>query len=145
MNFLIKKAAQVNRKSEGFGGVSAIGVAAFDENLEMVKLLIDNGADVSSEADNGKTVLLEAILSEKSYDIVKLLIEKGADVNRSNDDKQTPLMKAAQYNLPAVVKLLLDSGASKKGTDFYGKTAMKYAEETAARTGEPAVLNLMTN
>ncbi len=145
VNFLIKKGAQVNRKSEDFGGVSAIGVAAFDENLEMVKLLIDNGADISSEADNGRTVLLEAILSEKSYDIVKLLIEKGVDVNRSNDDKQTPLMKAAQYNLPAVVKILLDSGASKKGTDFYGKTALKYAEETAERTGDPAVLNLLTN
>ena len=145
VKYLLKNGALINRKSEGFGGVSAISVAVFDVNFEMVDFLIKNGADVSSEMDRGKTVLLEAILSEKSYPIVKLLIDKGVDVNRADDDNQTPLMKAAQYNLPEIVKLLLDSGANKQGTDNYRKTALTYAQETAERTGEDAVLNLIKN
>ncbi len=145
VDFLLKNGAQVNRKSEGFGGVSPISEAVYNEDLEMVKLLIDHGADLSLEKDNGETLLLVAILSEKSYPVVKLLIEKGADVNRSNNYKETPLMKAAQYNLPAIVKLLLDSGANKAGKNDYGKSAMDYAEETAARTGEYEVLELLKN
>jgi uncharacterized protein len=143
VDFLLKNGAEVNRKSEGFGGVSPISEAVYNEDLEMVHLLIKNGADLSLETDNGETLLLRAILSKKSYPVVKLLIEKGADVNRSNIYKETPLMKAAQSNLPAIVKLLLDSGANKAGKNDYGKSAMDYAEETAARTGEYEVLELL--
>lgn len=145
VKFLLKNGALINRRSEGFGGVSPISVAAFDVNLEMVQLLIDNGADVSITDSTGDTVLLKAILSEKSYDIIKLLIKNGADVNKANNDKGTPLMKAAQYNLPEIVKLLLDSGAKNEGRDFFGKTALNYAEETAERTGDKQALNLLRN
>ena len=145
VKYLLQKGALINRKSEGFGGVSALSVAVFDVNFEMVDFLIKNGADVSSEIGSGKTVLLEAILAEESYPIVQLLIEKGVDVNRADGDNKTPLMKAAQYNLPQIVKLLLDSGAHKQGTDNYRKTALQYAEETFERTGEDAVLKLIKN
>lgn len=143
VRFLLKNGAVINRKSDGFGGVSAISEAVSGDNLEMVKLVIDRGADISMTRDHGETVLLEAIRSEKSTEIVQLLIEKGADVNRSNDDKQTPLMKAAQYNLPEIIKLLLHAGATKEGKDVYGRTAMDLARETADRTGEDTVLNLL--
>lgn len=143
VSFLLKNGAVINRKSNGFGGVSAISEAVSGEHLEMVKLLIDQGADISITRDGGETVLLEAIRSEKSTAIVQLLIEKGVDVNRSNDDKQTPLMKAAQYNLPDIVKLLLDAGATKEGRDIYGRTALDVAKETVDRTGERAVFDLL--
>ncbi|MNY42165.1 Ankyrin repeats (3 copies) [compost metagenome] len=112
----------------------------------MVKLLLDRGADIATELDNGETLLLRGILSENSYPVVKLLIERGADVNHSNNDKETPLMKAASYNgLYEIVQLLLQSGASKDGKDVYGKTAINYAEETADRTGDRAILDLLRN
>ncbi|KVV13820.1 ankyrin repeat domain-containing protein [Flavobacterium sp. TAB 87] len=144
--YLIDKGAEINRKSDGFGGVNAIGDAVSNGDLEMVKLLIENGADVTSESSNGETVLLRAIVSEGSSEpIIRLLIANNADVNSANNDKHTPLMKAAQYNMYSVCKLLLQAGAVKEGKDFFGKTAKDYAEETASRTGDNAILSLLNN
>lgn len=143
VKFLIDNGADINKKSDGFGGVNAISEAVSNSNLQMTKLLLDHGADVASEISNGETVLLRAIVSDdNSYAVIKLLIDNNANVNIANNDSHTPLMKATQYNMVNVSKLLLEEGASKEGKDFFGKSAKDYAEETANRTGDNAILSL---
>ena len=59
----------------------------------MVKLLIENGADVDQTCNGGITALLIAS-SHGYFDIVKYLIEKGADLNHKDDQNLTALMHA---------------------------------------------------
>jgi len=93
-------------------------------NLEIVELLITNGADVNLTNSHGDTALHLALLHENiikkrfiydnQFNTFKLLIDKGADVNIQNKDGNTPLHLALndfEKNLE-IVKLLIDKGAN---------------------------------
>jgi len=69
-------------------------------NLDMAKLLLDNGADVHARDDDA---LRYASLNGHT-DIVKLLIDNGADIHACNDDA---LILASYYGHTEVVKLLM--------------------------------------
>lgn len=77
----------------------------------MVRLLLENGADVDVADDDGLTPIMFAILFH-NIDTTKLLIEHGANINcRDNIIMQTPLHFAADEGLEEVVELLLNHGA----------------------------------
>lgn len=75
---LLERGARVQ-----FPGWSPIHYAATGPEPEVVRLLIDRGADVNAVAPNGTTPLMMAARygSEES---IKLLVERGADVSRRN-------------------------------------------------------------
>ncbi|KAA5534718.1 hypothetical protein F0919_08880 [Taibaiella lutea] len=145
VKFLVAHNADINQKSIGFGGVSPLTEAVFNVDFNITKYLLDNGADANIEKDNGKSVLLEAILSENSIDIVALLISRGARVNHADADKQTPLLKAIQYNLYDIAVLLLQKGARTDVADIYGRTVPDMITETVKRTGDRRFLKLLDN
>ena len=62
-------------------------------NLEMVKLLIANGADVNLKNARGATALMAAAI-DGIPSVVRYLLEQGADVNASDKDGTTALMCA---------------------------------------------------
>ena len=63
------------------------------EDLEMVKLLIDHGADVNQKNFRGATALMGAAVGRDPA-VVRFLIEKGADVKARDQDGNTALMAA---------------------------------------------------
>jgi hypothetical protein len=88
--------------------------------LEVVKTLLDNGADATDDGDN--TFLLNAC-EEGHAEIVKLLIDNGSDV--SHNDHQ-PIKDASHYGKIEVVKVLLDNGAD--ATDGGDNIAIDWAD-----------------
>jgi ankyrin repeat protein len=64
--------------------------AAGEDYMEIVELLIANGADVNVKGENGWTPLHEAV-REDQKEVVKLLITKGAGVNPKTNSGETPL------------------------------------------------------
>ena len=63
------------------------------DNLELVKLLIANGADVNQKNFRGSTALMAAAI-DGIPSVVRYLLEQGADVNASDKDGTTALMFA---------------------------------------------------
>ena len=90
--------------------------AADNGHVDMVKLLIENGADVNlkGEAWYGP---LHAAAANGHIEVVKILLENGADVNIFHQNK--PLHNAAMNGHIEVAEILLDNGAdiNAKGTD----------------------------
>lgn len=98
---------------DGFGGDGRAPIhhAARRADAEIVRLLLDAGADLDlRDRRNGWTPLLLAI-HWRNRAAAAVLIEAGADVDRRNRSGATPLFLAAGYGMDGVVRLLLEHGA----------------------------------
>lgn len=121
------------------GGYHPLYLATNINSIELICLLIDNGAPVDREsAFEGST----ALNLSNSVKISELLLDKGADINHQSASGRTSLFNAVENkNLP-LVELLLDRGAdislayrSKKETPFL----------LAVRSNQPEMVKLLLN
>jgi ankyrin repeat protein len=99
---------------------------------EIVKLLIENGADLNKSNNDGCTPLHLAA-TYGHLEVIKLLIENGADIHKSDNGGCTPLHIAATYGHLEVIKLLVYSGANVNYTNNRGKTALELASDQQIR------------
>ncbi|SVD40246.1 uncharacterized protein METZ01_LOCUS393100, partial [marine metagenome] len=91
---------------------TALGLATRKGHIEIVKLLIDEGADVNVKYNGGFTPLQDALLKRGNDDIVELLVEKGANVNVQSDRCSSPLMLALwEHFSEHIIELLIVKGA----------------------------------
>ncbi|MCC3412064.1 MULTISPECIES: ankyrin repeat domain-containing protein [unclassified Microcoleus] len=94
--------------------------AVSGRNIEIVKLLIDRGADVNAPDPYDNTTLLMRIVQfntgispQLKPALVKLFLAKGADVNARNKNGATALSIAYKSSTPEIVKLLKQHGAQR--------------------------------
>ena len=94
-----------------------------ENNLDEIKLLIENGTDIEGKDHRGRRPLAQAVVSGK-LDVMKFFIENGADINARNDDGTTPLMNASGLNDRLdEMKLLIENGADLNSIDNSGLTS----------------------
>jgi ankyrin repeat protein len=102
---------------------TALMRAAFAADLELVKLLLDRGADAKIISRDSETMLSAAAglafihgyhrgkAPDERLQVVKLFVELGNDVNWPDDYGITPLMAAANIGNVPVIQYLIDAGA----------------------------------
>lgn len=91
---------------------TALHGAALNGHIEIVKTLIDHGADVNVIEGQRQTPLHCAARKGK-VNVVKFLVEKGANVNAQERDGLTPLDYAAKNGEEETVSVLLSHGAKR--------------------------------
>ena len=120
------------------------------KNIENVKLLLKNRADVNHKNFFGKSALFYAVQFDDRA-LCELLLKSGANANESYIDENTKMnminfgqaqvedtcglehtnrsvfMHAAAHATPEILKLLIDSGADINATDDAGFNALDYA------------------
>ncbi|KAJ7500110.1 ankyrin repeat-containing domain protein, partial [Mycena latifolia] len=89
---------------------SPLHVATFYGHLEMVQLLIEEGADVDAR-DRRSTSALHIASSRGHEIIVRLLIKHGAEVNAQDAECSTALHVACRKGHTELVRLLIELGA----------------------------------
>lgn len=93
------------------GCMTPLTSAARSGDINEVKRLLDEGAEVNEKNDKSGSALTWAVYNGQT-DIVKLLIEKGADVNgRQDTSGWIPLERAALVGNLDIAKLLIEKGA----------------------------------
>lgn len=132
---LLEKGVSPNvRDSEG---VPALMWASEGGHIDIVKFLLDEGADVNAKrTKDGTTVLMETA-EEGHTDVVKLLLERGAKVNvKRTKDGITALMEAADKCHADIIRLLLDKNAevNAKTTDDGTTALMEASDEGCTET-----------
>ncbi len=95
----------------GGGGLTAMVLAARENDLESVDYLLKAGADVNQVTEYGWTPLLTAT-NNRHYKLGMFLLEHGADPNLANKGRWTPLpVRKPDLDSLQYIRTLLDYGA----------------------------------
>jgi ankyrin repeat protein len=118
-----------------------------DPNL--IRVMLQRGADVNAPDPTGRTALMYAAVSDLlPVEQVKLLLQKGANVNarsqhqQSGDSGLTALDLAKLHGNTAVVDLLLKSGATSQGAAMAAQPASMRRGNTI-QAAVPSSLSLL--
>ena len=110
--------------------LGALFEAISQRNHNMVKLLLQNGANVNETGERGWTALMQASYLGDSAIVSALLNnERKPEVDHMDERKLSALMIAAQHKHAEVVMLLLEAGAKVNLKGYNGKTALMFATE----------------
>lgn len=97
--------ATVNQKN--VGGATALHMACREKNFEIVKILVENEADVNSADNEGWTPLMRGALAGDK-DIVDLLLVKGAQASSVNSSGESAIIHAAMSDCSDCLNLMFE-------------------------------------
>ncbi len=101
---------------------TALHLAAAYASANILRLLLEHGADVHARTLQGATPLLMAAAAGKTK-CVRLLLQAGARHDAADDKGNTPVELALRQGHAATVRLLLKAGAS---LPSYGPPLLRY-------------------
>lgn len=118
------------------------------ENLEIIKLLLDNGANTNIKNNQGDTPLtLICQYSNNSIitEIINLLIKYGTNINITNNNGDNALMLICKYSKNFdVIKLLLEHHAHINNQNNYGDTALIFLSQSSSSRNLKLFLNYIS-
>ena len=91
---------------------AALHEAASVGNLDVINLLLDRGATLELKSLAGGSTALHYAVESRKPEAVRLLIKRKANIEARDATGDTPLIKAVYNSDPAMVQLLVDSGAA---------------------------------
>ena len=107
------------------------GMYSRKSNLNIVKYLVEKGADINQATfPNGTTPLMAAVScnDQESFRVVQYLIDNGADVNEINDFySENCLLVAVAQNRHEHFPALIRAGVDVHHSNIYGYTALHVA------------------
>lgn len=106
-------------------GTTLLMVASALGRIELVRFLLEKGADINAQDKYGDTALMDA--ASDHPEVVELLLEKGADVNIRNKLGKTALEWAIGLEKPNIdsIRILLEKGAGASNAEELMSTAEK--------------------
>lgn len=119
---LVRHGADVNSVSDT--GSTPVRSACFMTHLEIVKLLVQNRADIQKPNYNGGTCLINSV---QSGELCEFLLQNGAMVNATDIQYKTALHYAIQEHRLDTTKLLVSYGADPYLQSRYKDDALQTA------------------
>jgi ankyrin repeat protein len=105
---------------------SPLHLASCRGYVDLTRMLIDCGADLSAQEKDGWTAL--HLASDYDHvDLARMLIECGADMSAQKDDGLTALHLASRRNNVDLARMLIEHGADMSVQNEYGWTALHFA------------------
>ncbi|CAG2162007.1 unnamed protein product, partial [Oppiella nova] len=134
---LVEHGASINTHSNEYKE-SALTLACYKGHLEMVRFLLEAGADQEHKTDEMHTALMEASM-DGHVEVARLLLDSGAQVNMPADSFESPLTLAACGGHVELAMLLLERGANIEEVNDEGYTPLM----EAAREGHEEMVALL--
>ncbi len=107
IQYLIDQKANIHTKDESLGW-NALSVAVYNNHLELVKLLVKKGLDISIVIKDNETLLHIATIKD-SLETAKYLIKNGIDIEQKTGWRDsTALHTAAQNGAINILKYLIE-------------------------------------
>ncbi len=133
--------AAVNQRN--FGGATSLLIAARQNNLEIAKILIENGADVNIADNEGWTPLMRASIV-KGSELVDLLISKNADATQLNSVGESAIVHAASSDCSSCLNVMFSKFNFVKFMDYESlKQQLSDAYNIARNHDNPEIQSLI--
>jgi len=131
-------------------GTTPLARAAKSNDLQLMKMLLDAGADPKLTLKDRSTVLMIAaaggavvgayavaipVTEESSIEAIRLCLDRGVDINAFNTNGTTAIHSAVQRGAEKVVKYLADNGAKLDMKNKQGRTPLDIAMGVGAAAG----------
>jgi ankyrin repeat protein len=131
-------------------GTTPLARAAKSNDLQLMRMLLDAGADPKLTLKDRTTVLMIAaaggavvgayavaipVTEESSIEAIKLCLDRGVDINAFNATGTTAVHSAVQRGAEKVVKYLADHGAKLDMKNKQGRTPLDIALGVGATAG----------
>ena len=124
ITFLKKGGINVDKRDAG--GLTPLHYACQKGARDIVKLLIENNADVNMASNTSVTPLhLAARLGNQ--EIIQSLIDAGADINATDKEGKSVLIYSVLAKKVEAAKYLISNGADASVKDNENRTALDYA------------------
>eukprot|EP00210_Caulerpa_lentillifera_P006973 g6668.t1 len=121
----IHQTSNINSKLPNTG-FTPLEAAVVRENVAVMQLVLDKGANLEQECSRGMTPLILACNCE-FLDGVRLLIERGANLSATDEDRLTCLLVAAKNKNRELVAYLLEQNDCPLNMDVHnGYSALHY-------------------
>lgn len=119
------------RSADGF---TPLHFACFFGQEEVVRMLLEAGADVTAVSKNPMQLMpLHSAASARNLGAVQALLDHGAPVNSKQQKGWAPLHAAAQNGDAEMYRLLVSRGADPEQANEDGVTPTQLAEKTGIR------------
>ncbi len=132
VTLLLDAGADINAKNTRWG-LSTLWCATQEAATDLVRYLVERGADIHTRNQNGNTLLMSlAQFSNLTHffdfvEVAHLLIDLGVDIDATNPEGRTALMLAAEHGNTQIAHALITLGANKEVKDNQGYTVYDYA------------------
>lgn len=115
-------------------------------DAEMAQFLIEHGADVNAQDDNGRTALSHiCAYCFFNKELCKVLLDAGADTNLCDQYNRSPLMytiiEQGDEEILDIIPFLIERGADPTIRDIYGFSLSHYAQHYSASAEVRRYLN----
>ncbi len=108
-------------------GVPMLCIAVRKCHMDIVKYLIDIGADINAVSEDRHNTPIMDAASTGDLESIKLLVSEGADLETQSKNGQTALILAVGHGDIEVSNYLLSAGADYEVKDFLGMSGKSYA------------------
>ena len=116
----------INAKTQG-DNLTALHYASFRGNIKIIKLLIENHAEINALSSNGYNMIHKAAQGNKPSAIVLFYKKYKMDLESTDENQITALHLAAANGMENSVIYLLSLGINPNLKDKNGYTALHYA------------------
>jgi ankyrin repeat protein len=127
------KSVELHLDTKDKNGQTPIYYAAYNGDIDLVKALIDGGADIHAKDKYGQTLLLFLTMNKPDEDVMEFIevIKLTPKIVNTSDNigDSTPLHWAARQGLRRVAEALIDAGANIHAKNISGKTPLDLAND----------------
>ncbi len=127
--FLIDiKPTVLNKKLTDYSSAingTPLHIACEKENIEIIKLLVEAGADLEIK-NVGRETALSIVVKKNNIKLTNYLIEQDADINAKGANGMLPIHFACAYGGKEVINLLLSKGADINVLDSLKSSLLDY-------------------
>ncbi len=127
-------------------GATPLLFAARHRHENMVRMLLEHGADLRARSNDGLTALHRlALFPTKpiSETLIDLILQHRPPLDASTKFGQTPLMIACQTGESLLAKKLILHGADVRAVDRWGQTPLHYAASNGKAEMIPLLVSLL--